>query len=87
MDINGERITTHRAIKINFFNTLDPDFTNIMEDKKFKARSELYNLERIVNDTLTQIFKKEHIKSNKTQVDICLFGCMEPTTIMDENSS
>jgi len=52
MEINDEKIATYRAIKINFFNTIDPDFVSIMEDKKFKTRQELYNLDLIIKETL-----------------------------------
>jgi len=30
-ELQGENIATHRAIKINFFNSLDSDFNNTME--------------------------------------------------------
>lgn len=49
-------------MKINFFNHIGPEFTGVMEEKKFKTRSELYTLEKIIKDTLEQVFKKERIK-------------------------
>ena len=66
MEIDDEKIATYRAIKINFFNALDPDFVNIMEEKKFKTRIDMYNLDQIIKNTLSQIYNKEHIKKSES---------------------
>jgi len=55
-------VATYRAMKISTFKPIDPGFTDVIEDKKYKTKSDNYSLDKIIRITLPMIFEKEHIK-------------------------